>query len=888
MKKMMRAYSFLVVLLLAGVARAADGASSKIDDRPLRVRLTKPAYRANFYPGQNADSVEGIVETTDGAEAELRLEGPGFPVRTCRVKNGGKFVFDTTGFQEGEARLSVSCAATNETVKVRRLPPSPHQMVWIEDGKIVINGRKTFVQHVYGPFYHGGKAFDEWWRRERPTFHETTNETKSVSVELWYLGLPKGFSQKEETKDVRPSPEVFAAIDKRLAECHDRDFLYYYINDEPECRDISPVYLRHIYEYVKEKDPYHPIKTGSRAPHRYIDCCDWAEAHPYLNPHNEKDGTRRYERAVASVGRWIDLVTRLDRPDKAIGLIPTCFAYRWQDPAHDYPTFPEYDCHIWAAIVRGAVSLWPYAYHDLGDRPSICEGTRYVFSSTAALEDFLLEGRRKTLRRDDSCEVTLFDKGAERLLAFVHYRAEPIEVDVAPLIAAAGGGRFFEFRGNRTFGATTGRIKLGPYEVVLATTAKRGAALPTRAETQEKIDWLEHERTHRDNQLLERHAEVELSTSSRDGNPYKLIDGTRGVLAWHQAWQERPFVEFGSRRGKFVFSKARVFGTGFATPEVEIRKDGAWVPVAGKVTKKGKYLTELDFGKVLSTVRVRVYCPISKPWGSRPELELYEVELPYVKGARTDAAKAVKAKPAQPVHEVWRIDGSTKGWTVPEHARPGPNGGFIASGELNLYVTVPPGHRWFEAVVDDFKAIKGGYLSWSVYLWKKFGYQFGVVQCPQPGIFTQRLPEITAPVGELVRIYDYNFDISFRYLRLVDEPENWLLFEPVGDLTEVGPGDTVHVEMKLAEPCEEVSAKFLRDPGTGGGNYPYLINASPVVPMKRLDKAGCRWGADVKIESCKPAKKGQICVRATTLGGGPELPLFSKIKASFRDKSVAR
>ena len=64
----------------------------------------------------------------------------------------------------------------------------------------------------------------------------------------------------------------------------DPDFCLYYISDEPECRHVSPVYLKHIYDFVSELDPYHPVFTCTREAGKYLDCADIFSCHAYLAP----------------------------------------------------------------------------------------------------------------------------------------------------------------------------------------------------------------------------------------------------------------------------------------------------------------------------------------------------------------------------------------------------------------------------------------------------------------------------------------------------------------------------------------------------------------------------------------------------------------------------
>ena len=71
------------------LARAGGGATLGrrypvvVNYTPLALRFTSPGYRANFYPGQPADRVAGVVKAHVPGEVRVSLEGPGFPARAA-------------------------------------------------------------------------------------------------------------------------------------------------------------------------------------------------------------------------------------------------------------------------------------------------------------------------------------------------------------------------------------------------------------------------------------------------------------------------------------------------------------------------------------------------------------------------------------------------------------------------------------------------------------------------------------------------------------------------------------------------------------------------------------------------------------------------------------
>jgi hypothetical protein len=88
------------------------------DFEEMRIGLTQPEYRNNFYPGQDARRVKGRVMAAVDGEVLVTLEGPGFPKREARLpQGGGEIDFDTTGFQDGTAVLTSNAAESKGSWK---------------------------------------------------------------------------------------------------------------------------------------------------------------------------------------------------------------------------------------------------------------------------------------------------------------------------------------------------------------------------------------------------------------------------------------------------------------------------------------------------------------------------------------------------------------------------------------------------------------------------------------------------------------------------------------------------------------------------------------------------------------------------------------------------
>jgi len=599
------------------LVRARDGKVFKrfypvrVTYEPLAVKFTLPEYRNNFYPGQDYSRIVGVAKAN--VPVTLTLEGPGIETKTVIANPDGSFDFDTPNFAIGEACLTASIEGTTVKKKIRRLAPSEHTMTWISKGNLVINGKPVVGRKLYGPHYGGGVAINR--RYDGDNLH--TNPELSRGGLIHASDLVKGSEGAggEATQDRMPSDEMFRKLDAVLERDKNRDFGFYYISDEPECRGLSPVYLKYIYEYIAERDPYHVIMMAIRGASRYIECADWFQTHPYICPYNEPDGTRLLTRPLHTIGGFIDDVVRLNRPDKCIGFLPTCYASGGAINGWDYPTFDEYVAHTWAAMIHGGKSLWPYAYHDVGDRPSLYEGTRYIFSSFEALEELVLHGKRTTLGKSTEYEAVQYDYGDEKMFVLVNFTQKPQTVTLEGL-----SGTWYEFRGSRVITGNTFQLK--PLETVIGTGAVKGADLPTYAETVALIDKLEYERTHTGSLLMGRGEEITISGSPMRGwKRVKLFDGMRDNLAYNLHAAEEQYMDVNVSKIRPAFTKVVIHGYQVEDAVIKIKLGDAWV-----TPETARSYTE-EFSKTIILKQKVTADVLRLEFYRNLPIELYELEV---------------------------------------------------------------------------------------------------------------------------------------------------------------------------------------------------------------------------------------------------------------------
>jgi len=582
---------------------------------PIKLRFTLPEYRCNFYPGQDHSKIVGTV--TAAKPVTLKLEGPGIETQVKTLNADGSFEFDTPNFELGEAWLTATIDGEEKKQKIRRLAPSGHMMTWISGGNLIINGEPVLARYMFAYGYLGSQVLRARYRDEN--FH-VTREIRSQSGWMaadTILTRELKMSPDEVKEDVMPCDEVLRFFDKQIEANKDRDFTHYYINDEPECRGVSPIYLQHVYDYITDRDPYHVIMIASRNASSFIDAVDWVQSHPYIDPENMPDGRRVYMRPMNTMGSFIDDVVKLNRPDKCIGFLPTAFTYEFSSKFADYPTLDEIICHTWAAMIHGGKTLSPYAFHDMNDRPSVIEGMRYLFSSFEALDKIVLLGKRTVLLRTNDAEAVLYDHGDEQMFVLVNFNQTPQTVTVDGI-----SGTWHEFRHNRTITGNTFELK--PLEVIIGTNVVKDAGLPTYEETAALIDEQEYARTHGGSLLFGHQNDVALTFAGMTNvSRYKLLDGVRENLGGIVLKQGERYCEINLTKLQPTFRRVAVSGWNLQTNvALKLRVDGELVAPEIAQVEENERTTTFVLKDAVSPEAIRLEFFCDEDYG-----EVYEIEV---------------------------------------------------------------------------------------------------------------------------------------------------------------------------------------------------------------------------------------------------------------------
>ena len=604
-----------------------------VNFEPIVVKLTTPSYRNTFYPGQTAKVITGSAKVNLNAK-QLIISYDNQKATTYNIPKDGivKFSIKCANMADGKHKLKfkVLPQGIEQETTVSKYSKAPEGMnvAWVENGRLIFNGKAKLPRFLFAHYYLGGKAMQE--RTDADDLGLTAPERKYRLV-CTPPRLIKGIEIKEGTKDIKPCQELFDKI-KALMTKKDKNYLYYYLSDEPECRSQSPVYLKYLYEFIKENDPWHPVMICSRTPERFIDCADILSPHPYTNPSFDGNGKRYLNIPIARVRNYINAITKSGRHDKIAGFTGQFFSYKSLSVYADYPTFEELEAQVWSTLANGARWYTNYAYHDLGDRPVIYEATRYQMTSVRALENFIMHSKTEELKvqaEHNTCySVVLKNNNYKRLIVVnLLDKAQKITVSSNTLKNVP---TWYRFRENQKISGNknTFTFNLKPYECMVLTSKVFDKGLPLRKDVLAKIASQEKERLSRPNILLGKGLDIEISTSnpprSSLGIQNKLFDGTRDMLAWqHTNTKSKKFIEMSFPKFVPQFSKVRIWGNP-ATKDIKIsiRKAGRWQTPTPKKVTTGKWFVEFDYGTMLRTIRMRIEFPAKKV-----VQEVYEIEL---------------------------------------------------------------------------------------------------------------------------------------------------------------------------------------------------------------------------------------------------------------------
>ena len=614
---------------------------------PLTITFKQPFYGRAFFPDQKSDKICGsaVINLPDNAAAKriLRISASGAGtdknMELSADKSPVAFEFDSSGMAAGSSVVLTFTleesgkGIAQDTITVRKLAETGHTMLRIDEfQRVVVNGKPLLLIGWYGG---GGYMVAPPFLDKYPT-----PQAKCAAVNMpgeWVSLEPERLCpdlKAEMHKDVKPSQKVFDAMKKRIDDNRDKDFWLYYLCDEPECRGISPVYLKHLYDYIKEQDPYHPVMIISREPEESVKACDVINPHPYLGPRFTPDFKRLPHSTDKEQAMWKRTGPLVKNQPKVFMMCPQTFTYSFEDRYADNPLFEELNPMFWSGIVHGATGITPFIYCAYPASPGMELGTEFLFESMSALSELIIAPAAPlTLNVNSSSgNVSAMAKqnGGNLLLIAVNPENIPASVSISCRELAAF-KELYNFRESGKTEVDGGRVelKLAPLEVRIFTAQKMDDKLITLEQFKQNIAAKEKALAKPGNILFKRGRHIEFAFSQSYNTALTIQDTITDGITDMYSWMEVPgckgipFLEMQFPSFVPKFSRLVVHGQNLDGTMVKIWKSGEWKTLTPVDVKTGKYLLDYSFDKPYSTVKVRLEMPNTRGKGAIYEIEMY-------------------------------------------------------------------------------------------------------------------------------------------------------------------------------------------------------------------------------------------------------------------------
>ncbi|MCC6579194.1 MAG: hypothetical protein IT440_02045 [Phycisphaeraceae bacterium] len=618
-----------------------------VEYEPMRFVLDEPFYRRNFYPDEKIEHVRGTVRVNlpeqelAGSQVELTLAGPAMTTSLSQkvpVKHQqADFTFDAAGMIVGKAELTCRVLSAkgepllDGATTIQRLDAAPGSSIRIDRNlNFVENGKPIFVRHWCGPDYMVSRELAEKY----PDGPVNVSFWRGVGASLEAERIDPT-DRQNAAKDVRPSDKVMEETRRRVLEARsDPKLRYYYLADEPECRGISPVYLRYQYELARELDPYHPVMIISRSPEYYVHCADILNPHPYIGPMIDGSGKRTIQNPKM-IGRMIRDIHTAGEGKIAAWQTPQAFSYEFVNRFAVPPTFAEYRMSIYAGLVAGMKGLTPFLYGAQFSYYSTRLGSPFIYESLAMLDPWVLSpvppSEVKVAAPDDGVEAWAKTVDGKTLLVAVNLLDKPVSATIESP-ALEGVTKLYGFReaGTTAVSSNTITIDLPRYGVHILTNPPMGEKLQTVAELEAEIAAKEKEDASRGNLLYKHNGDMELTSSSTymyaEGVAVALFNGIRDDLAWRRITgiRENPWVQISFTGISPKFKTMKVYGASLAGLQLQTWENQQWHTLAEAPKELKGYETEFKFEQPVEPVKIRLMFTQPDKGGAE---ELYELEM---------------------------------------------------------------------------------------------------------------------------------------------------------------------------------------------------------------------------------------------------------------------
>ncbi|HHX39371.1 MAG TPA: hypothetical protein GX715_05345 [Armatimonadetes bacterium] len=409
---------------------------------PVRIKVTRPNYRNAIYATQQVDAIQGYLDlgiplaNVKGSTARVTLSSSLLPPRACEVKiESARVPFELSAADipegrhllraeilrpvsrgKGEEERFEVVAATE--LPFCKLPPAPAVEARIDDqGNLLIDGSPVFIRGWYGStrYVVSAASFPQAQLPHSTNYLMGASEYEQMNMGVYSLrGITREIDEAKAKLDQPIDDELKARLRPIIASVrHRRNIIGYYISDEPECRGLSPVFLKSLYEFLAEEDPYRFCKIVSRAPVEYLDACDVICPHPYMNPQIAEDGGRVFGAPLRAIHNKITDACAANDGSKAVWCMPQTFSYGGLRGQH--PDFKESRWFALTALACGAKGLVPFIFNGYWNHLPNRIAMDYIFEEVAFLAP-------AWLARDSATEVTADSPSVDVIAK--HYKPE--------------------------------------------------------------------------------------------------------------------------------------------------------------------------------------------------------------------------------------------------------------------------------------------------------------------------------------------------------------------------------------------------------------------------------------------------------------------------------
>ena len=609
---------------------------------PLIIRITAPNYRNAIYATQQVDTVRGEVAVglpmdkarglTLRVSLSSRVHEP--------LSTEAKVASDTVPFGLPAADLpvgrytvraellrpvgkpvrgkqSTQLVAETETI-LRKLAPAPSVEARVDDqGNLLINGQPIFIRGWYGSMGYvvSAASFPQAQLPRSTNFVMGGSDRERTDLGLYTIvGVTRLLDEAKAKLDQPIDSELKAKLRAVIARTRaQRNVIGYYISDEPECRGLSPTFLRSLYQFMADEDPYRFCKIVSRAPDVYINACDVMCPHPYMNPQVLPDGSRRFGNYFQRLSSILTTAVKANDGSKAVWAMPQTFSYGGLHGTD--PTFRESRWFTHTALACGVKGIVPFIFNGYWNHYESRVGMSHVFEELTFLAPAWMGRDTATDVLCDKADVLAVAKHYKRprgvhahtfLVAANQSYGSTKATFTVPVLAKRKTTRLLVLRENRTVAVENGRFtdEFGGLGVHVYTTLEVLPHLRTLADIEADIARQLARPKQEGNILASGKVRWAIGKFGRRfASDRDLADGVRDAAGWFPVYGDR-------KQCLIVFAKPVAFSrVVLHTPTMRDAALDVWVGGQWKTVHewKDEFLYRLEYkGAKMTTDRIRI------------------------------------------------------------------------------------------------------------------------------------------------------------------------------------------------------------------------------------------------------------------------------------------